>query len=287
VQAARAALAARVKQHPRLWRAAGKLDAVVRYWPHMRARPRQAIKFLLQDPEYTNYTYEIANRDELAEFLGTTLQVDPVRVAGYVAELEGDAVLREELARLLSGRPDRRNIPLYGRRVGWYALVRLARPRLIVEVGVHDGLGAAVLLEALYRNHAEGYPGRLIGVDLDPASGWLVPSRLRDGYELIVEHSAKALPKVVASREPVSLFIADGDHSEAGEYADYVAVQPGLARDAILLTDNARTCNALKRFAAANGRPFAFWAEQSVDHFWPGEGIGLSLPPNARETATP
>jgi predicted O-methyltransferase YrrM len=267
-----------VNRYPGLRRAHGKVDAIVRYWPHMLVRPREAISFLLTDPEYTNYTYEIANNEQLADFLAAELRTDPEVIRSYIRELERDVLLREELCRSLARRPDRRDVPLYGRRAGWYGLLRAVRPRLVVEVGVHDGLGSAVLLQALERNRSEGSDGRLIGVDMDRASGWLVPARLSVGYELLLERSSTALPEIVASGRPVGLFIADGDHSEAGEYADYEAVWTGLAADAILLTDNARSTGALRRFAAAHGRSFSFWAEQSIGHFWPGEGIGISLP---------
>jgi predicted O-methyltransferase YrrM len=276
-----ALLRERARKHASLRLAYGKLDALIRYFPMMRARPVAAVRFLLADPEADNYTYEIANRDELAAFLAKSLVQDVARIRGYITELDHDDDLRDELSRLLSKRRDRRHVPLYGRRLGWYALVRARRPRRAIEVGVHDGLGASVLLRALERNRAEGFDGDLIGIDLDPTAGWLVPERLRQYYALVIEHSQAALPRV-ATGPPINLFIADGAHSAAGETADYQAVLPGLAPDAVLISDQARRSDALAEFARKHGRSYAFWAEEAIGHFWPGEGIGLSLAAHGR-----
>jgi hypothetical protein len=36
-----------------------------------------------------------------------------------------------------------------GRRIGWYAFARATKPKLVVETGVHQGIGAVTLIRAL------------------------------------------------------------------------------------------------------------------------------------------
>src|SRR5579859_6935311 len=120
-----------------------KADAIVRYWPQVRARPADALRFVLADRECDNYTYDISNRGTLAAFLADGLNAEQREMELLIEELETDGELREALNARLRPRPDRRHVALYARRAGWYALVRHTRPRLVVEVGVHDGLGSS------------------------------------------------------------------------------------------------------------------------------------------------
>lgn len=239
----------------------------------MRAHPTDALRFLFLDREYDNYTYEISNRGEMEEFLARVISRDLGSVHAVVQEIEGDVGFRQELNNRLRGRWDRRHIAMYGRRAGWYALVRLCRPTLVVEIGVHDGLGSSVLLRALERNQN----GRLIGIDIDPTSGWLVPPSLRGRYHLVIADSADALPQL-ACQDPIDLLIVDGDHGYEHERAEYAAVEPALSAEAILVSDTSQHSSALRDFADEKGRRYTFWPERTVHHFFGGAGIGLSLP---------
>jgi hypothetical protein len=254
-----------------------KIWAVRNYTSGMLAHPLQAANFVLLDPELDNFTYDIANRDELCDFIAGTLNQDRDTVAGYIREIEDDASFRNELNAKLRMRRDRKSVALYGRRVGWYCIVRCMRSRVVIETGVHDGLGSSVLLQALYRNRAEGHEGQLFGIDINPKAGWLIPDRLRDHMTLLIEDSAVAVPRI-ASEQAVDLFIHDSDHSYAHELKEFQTVASGLAPAAIVLSDNSHVTTALKDFAAASGRSYAFWQEKPENHFYPGSGIGVSCP---------
>lgn len=256
-------------------RAYGKAWAIRTYGPRLMANPRLALRFLLLDPEVANYTYDIQNLDELAEFVSSALGCEKVDAQSWLRELEADEDLRADLSRLLRTRRDRKSRPMYGRRAGWYAVVRALKPALVIETGVADGLGSSVLLQALARNCAEGAPGRLIGIDVDPASGWLVPGRLREHFTLLIEDSKTALRRIVAS-ERIDVFIHDSDHHYAHELAEFQLIAPALAPNGVILTDNAHVTDALATFSSTADRRFSFWHERPRDHFYPGGGIGIS-----------
>ncbi len=243
----------------------------------MLAHPLEAMAFLLLDPELDNFTYDIANPDELCDFIADSFNVTRDTVAGYIRELEDDASFRNELNARLRGRRDRKPMALYGRRIGWYCITRCLQPRTVIETGVHDGLGSSVLLQALSRNQAEGLEGQLFGIDINPQAGWLIPDRLRDQMTLRIEDSALAVPRIARER-PVDLFIHDSDHRYAHELAEFQHVAAGLSSSAVVLSDNAHVTTALKDFSAAAGRTYAFWQERPAHHFYPGSGIGMSLP---------
>lgn len=255
-----------------------KAYVVSRYYPRVALRrPLAALQYILTDPEFANFTYEIGNIDELCDFLSGHLAAPLDLVQGYATELIQDIGLHRRLAVRLSQRKDRKPAPLYGRRIGWYCAVRILKPRLTIETGVSDGLGAAVLLRALQRNAEEGFPGRLVGIDIDPTSGWLLDAELRQGYELVIEDSKLALPRVLKGQQ-LDLFIHDSNHTYEHEMREYELIESALAPNAVLLSDNAHAVSTLEDYAARRGRPYYFFHEQPLRHFYPGAGIGLSLP---------
>lgn len=250
--------------------------AVRNYAPSMLAHPLQALAFVLLDPELDNYTYDLANLDELCDFFVSTLGLAHDTVARYIRELEDDSAFRSELSATLRSRTDRKPVAMYGRRVGWYCLIRSLRPRVIVETGVHDGLGSSVLLQAVQRNRTDGYEGHVIGIDINPKAGWLIPQRLRDHLTLVIEDSALAVPRI-AREYAIDLFIHDSDHRYSHELKEFQQAAHGLASGAVVLSDNSHVTTALQDFSAASGRRYAFWKERPKHHFYPGSGIGLSV----------
>src|SRR5262245_11569822 len=121
------------------------------------------LRWAFASKEHYNHTYHLhpVNRDYLASTVAVVTGLPLETVDGFVKELESDRGLSEMLrARALAG-PDRHNSdaePRYGCRLAWYALVRAARPKVVVETGVDRGLGTAVLAAAMKRNAEEGSP---------------------------------------------------------------------------------------------------------------------------------
>jgi len=107
----------------------------------------------------------------------------------------------------------------YGRRLGWYALVRALKPHTVVETGVDKGLGSCVLVDALLRKRAEGHPGRYVGTDINPQAGWLFQGPYREVGEIRYGDSLDSSLQQLEG--PVDLFINDFDHSAEYEQWEY------------------------------------------------------------------
>lgn len=128
--------------------------------------PVQSIfTWLASSNENTNFTYDLTllNLRYLASFLSVATRAPLAQIESYLEELLCDdelrAHIRERVLAVDGGRladPEAR----YGRRIGWYALVRACRPRVVVETGVDKGLGTCVIAAALRRNAEEGSAGR-------------------------------------------------------------------------------------------------------------------------------
>ncbi|MFN8160108.1 MAG: class I SAM-dependent methyltransferase [Solirubrobacterales bacterium] len=229
--------------------------------------------FLLTDPEVDNFTYDLCNTDELAAWLGGTFCVPGGLAARLIEEARSDRALRSRLEAAASSRPwSMKPHPQLGRRLGWYAIVRLVRPRRIIETGTHDGLGSLTVIAALERNAREhGTDGHLVSLDLDPHAGWMVGADPR--FSLIVGPITDTLGPALA--EPVDLFLHDSDHSYEHEYFELsLAAGAGVP---ILLSDNSHATTALRDLCAEKGGAYSFFRERPRNHFYPGGGIGAGI----------
>ena len=243
-----------------------------------RRSPRSAIRYILFDREFDNFTYDIANVADLAAFLASALGGDRAVHRIHLDELGRDAPLARLLRQRLSGKADRNRVMPFGRRLGWYAVARWLKPRLIVETGVHDGLGSIALLRALERNEQDGSPGELLSFEVDPSAGWLIPEALRSRHTIVVGNSLEQIPAAVSDRG-VTLFIHDSDHRREHEAAEFELIAPYLVPGAAVISDNSHSTTALAEFSQRHGLRYSFWREVPVRHFYPGAGIGLGVVP--------
>jgi len=265
-----------------------KIGHIRGYGVDFRRQPLTVAKYVLLDPELDNFTYELANEDELVRWVAEALEVPAHRIERYVAEVHAD----DELLRpaTLRRRWDHKRRMLYGRRLGWYALVRARRPEVVVETGIHDGMGSMLLLRALERNASEGHPGRLISVDISDRTGWLVPDRLHANWTRVIGATTEVLDAALAEIR-VDMLIHDSDHTYECERFEFDTALTHRAPELTLVSDNSHVTSALRDVAAELGVEYHFFAERPARHFYPGAGTGLAVlspdkPPGAGRPAT-
>lgn len=236
-------------------------------------------RWLVTSREHHNYTYDLTrlSREHLAWFVSVICDVPVKQVRDYLAEIEADDALRGHIERATAASARRgladRHVR-YARRIGWYAIVRATRPGHIVETGVDKGLGTCVLASALLRNTAEGHPGRVTSLDINPEAGYLARSEpWSQVVDLVIGDS---ITSIGALDRPVDIFLHDSDHSVAHERREFEAVEPKLAPGALLLTDNVTMTNVLAEHAERTGRRFLAYRETPARHWFPGDGIGAA-----------
>ena len=241
----------------------------------------QLCKWVVRSREIYNYTYHLTprNRFHLASFLSTATGASAETFAGYFRELEEDGGLKDHLRAATRASRERFQADdevRFGRRIGWYALVRHLKPRVILETGVDKGLGACVLTAALLRNEREGHPGQYLGTDINPRAGYLLSAPYDQVGRLLYGDSIESIRNLSG---PIDLYINDSDHSAGYEAREYQAIEPLLANEACIIGDNAHETDELRAFCHATGRAFCFFKEQPLDHWYPGAGIGLGFRP--------
>ena len=253
-----------------------RVSYVVRYhW--VRAKP--GFRWLFESRETSNFTYDLTRRNEehLAELLAVAVARPSSELVGFIRELHQDEAFKKAvIARVKEIGREGGYDPTakFGRRVGWYALVRAMKPKVVIETGVEKGLGAMVLCAALLRNAQEGNPGRYYGTDIDPAAGMLLVDPYGSMGSVLYGDSIASLKGLDTE---VDIFINDSDHSAAYEAREYLTIESKLSKRAVIIADNAHVTNELLDFSRSSGRHFLFFREEPAEHWYGGAGIGLSF----------
>jgi predicted O-methyltransferase YrrM len=240
--------------------------------------PLLAVRYFLLDRELDNFTYELTNEDELADLISKILSVPASLAMSHIDEIKADTAFDHAIQGALADRRDRNATMPLGRRLGWYAIARITRPQVVVETGVHDGLGSAVMLRALQRNASEGTSGSLVSFDVREDVGWIIPPELRSRHELHIG-DALALMTLALGDRPVDLFIHDSDHRYEHESAEFEVVRPLARPGAVLITDNAHGGTAFRDFCDRHGLPCHVFREKPKEHFYPGAAMGVTRTP--------
>jgi len=239
----------------------------------------RSTRWLFTSREHHNYTYNLTalNREHLVWYLAAVTDLPAKDLRGYLDEIEGDDALRRHILST-TAQAGRRGLAdrqvRYGRRIGWYALVRALKPKHVVETGIDKGLGSLVIASALLRNAAEDAPGRLTAMDINPEAGYLTKA---DPWASVIDVViGDSIGSIAGLQTPIDLFLHDSDHAVEHERNEFRTAEPKLADNAVLASDNAAVTDVLPKHAESTGRKFLFFAEEPDRHWFPGDGIGLA-----------
>lgn len=235
---------------------------------------REHFEYLLLDPEIDNFTYELANEDELVLWIAEQFGVARERVAELVIEARSNSSMYDRLRQATSRRLSMKTEPPLGRRLGWYVIVRLLQPTRVVETGIHDGLGSLVLLSALERNAQEGKEGSLVSFDIDATAGWIVGRHPR--WSRRIESTRTGLATAL-EEAPVQMFLHDSLHTYEHERFELECAAGQLPAGGLLVSDNSHGTSALHDVCVAHGFRYSYFAERPRAHFYRGAGIGLGV----------
>jgi len=239
---------------------------------------KEIFLWLLRSNETTNFTYDLIpiNKQYLVPFISVITGKDFNEIEKYIREVENDVELKNHITNYTKQSAElyRADLePKYGRRIGWYAVVRAKKPKIVIETGVDKGIGSCILTAALIKNNEEGYPGRYYGTDINSRAGYLLKGKYADFGEILYGDSIESLKKFNGQ---INIFINDSDHSPEYEWEEYQTIRNKLSDDAIILGDNTETNTKLLQFSRDEGRKFLYFQEKPLKHWYPGAGIGAS-----------
>lgn len=146
-----------------------------------------------------------------------------------------------------------------------YILIRLQRPKLVIETGVAHGASSLVILQALEDNKI----GELISIDKPggvedwvqkvpdgKVTGWLVPEELKHRHTLILGDSKRVLPEIVKSVSNIDVFLHDSLHTYDHMLFEYETVWDKISENGLLLTHNVYQSFAFYDFSRKVKREF-------------------------------
>lgn len=229
--------------------------------------------WLLKKSEFTNFNYDITslNKKHLAVFIATITNQSQKKVIGYFDELESDhyfnKYLKDTILKIPRGHELSENY-FFGRRLGWYALVRIFQPLVVVETGTDKGFGTLVLAQALKMNGK----GKVYTLDSDTFAGSLIDQDKWQNIKFLRGNSIELLGAI----NEIDFFIHDSNHNPDYEYSEYIAIENKLSKKSVILSDNAHSCESLLRWSNKQSRRYAFFKEESLNHWHSGDGIGIS-----------
>jgi hypothetical protein len=246
---------------------------------YLRPKLLEYAKWLEYSDEESNYTYSLANLHHLAGWADGVTGCGLETAEKYIFEILDDTelaslVMKAEVGPQSKERYQKFGASLFGRRIGWYAIARILKPRFIVETGVDRGLGTVILCRALQRNDSEGDKGIYLGTDINPAAGYLLSGPLVEYGHIAYGDSIETLKKLT---QPIDLFINDSDHSAEYEGREYQTITPLLHDKSIVLGDNSHATNEIFQFARHLNWSFLHYAELPKGHWYPGAGIGAAF----------
>ena len=241
---------------------------------HLGRNFKKSIPWLFKSKEFANFTYDLttANKEYLAWFVSEICGIPAKEVHGYFHELETNSQLDTYIKTGLATHRRGNEIDskaFFGRRIGWYAILRATKPSVVVETGTEKGLGSLVLAEALLKN---GF-GRLITIDMEPSSGLLIGTEYSGVIQRVIDDSLSAISNI----DQIDLFIHDSDHSAEHEAHEFDLLSTRLSDGGIVLSDNSHVTTELAKWSFRHGRRFIYFAEQPLNHWYPGAGIGVSM----------
>ena len=117
---------------------------------YLKPRLSELIQWAQRSRETSNFTYDLTdlNLAQLAGWVSMISNCTLQQANQWIQELRQDDALRQHLNTLTANSNSAITADLnmgYGRRLGWYALVRALKPQTVVETGVDKGLGSCVL----------------------------------------------------------------------------------------------------------------------------------------------
>lgn len=225
-------------------------------------RPRHLLKAIAHPREEFRafkYHYRRVPQDDFVSFLTGPAAA---RLEEIKADLSGKDDFHRRLREKMNEHSDGYGGQMTREASAVYALVRLLRPRVLVETGVADGFTTSHILQALEDNGE----GRLYSVDLPhyllPAGrepGWMIEAGLRSRWELRVGDAAAFLPPLLRELGSIDMFLHDSLHTYGHMMLEFREAWRHLEPGGLFLSHDVGQNEAFMDFMAEKNIPWRDW----------------------------
>ena len=142
-----------------------------------------------------------------------------------------------------------------------YLVTRAMAPSVAIETGIAYGVSSAYILAALHQAQGAVGGGRLVSIErsIDPAIGACVPDHLRNDWTVRTGDSLSVLPEVLATYDPIDLFVHDSWHGYSHMRREYELAWSHIRSGGVLCSHDILATNAFQRFVRAHSREIDLW----------------------------
>lgn len=130
-----------------------------------------------------------------------------------------------------------------------YAVVRAAKPEVVIETGTADGVSATFILAAFERNQ-RGFLYTVDAGDDQARIGQLIPASCRDRVKLLYGDSLSVFRGTLKDVKP-DLFLHDSNHKYAHMTAEFNWAFQNMPEGGIICSHDVLFSNAWKHFLSA------------------------------------
>ncbi len=238
----------------------------------------KTIKWSFNSRETSTYTYELSARNYkyLIHTISVVTKKSYSEIDGYFNEVLQNVELKNYVINKIKSSTVRYKKDLrcdFASRIGWYAIIRANKSRVVVENGVELGYTAVILCEAILKNQSEGFNGFYYGLDINSDAGYFVKTdRYNNIYKLIV---GDALDSISYFTEPIDFYFSDGFRTNEYELKEFDALSIKLAQNAIIVSNKLKLSDALADFSLLQKKQFVTFQEEPLNHWYPGSSIGI------------
>lgn len=228
-------------------------------------RPRHLLKALLHPTEEVQafkYHYGRVTAKEFVSFLARLTNEESDKLETIFKELENNHYFHDRLAEKLKMRKDGYGGQMTKEASALYALVRLLRPRVMVETGVADGVTSSYILQALHDNGE----GKLYSIDIPchmlppgKAPGWIVEDSLRERWELRIGKSEELLRPLLDELGSMDCFMHDSLHTYDHMSFEFKTAWPYLKPGGLFLSHDIGENSSFFHFAREKGIKWREW----------------------------
>ncbi|PKM98698.1 MAG: hypothetical protein CVU79_02245 [Elusimicrobia bacterium HGW-Elusimicrobia-3] len=226
-------------------------------------RPAHFLKALLhplEELEAFKYHYRRVSASEFVGFLAP--EASPAAVEEIRRQLSGHTAFKARLDSELKIHGDGYGGQMTREAPAIYSLVRLLKPRVVVETGVADGVTSSYILRALEDNGE----GKLYSIDLPSGllpvgrlPGWIVEEALRKRWDLRVGDAAELLPTLLKELGEIDMFLHDSLHTYGHMTLEYRAAWPRLKTGGLFLSHDVGQNKAFFDFMKERGIGWGQW----------------------------
>ncbi len=216
-------------------------------------RCRRFVKFYFERSSYSiRFQQKLTDKFELPDFSDREL------------EAKTDAIQEELTAKWNEAQDswNRTGIMDFSCSALLFQLMRTLKPRVVVETGVANGASSTFILWAMEANGVGALysidwseSGELSFVPQGKEIGWMVPDELRKRWHLEIGRSEEKLDPLLKQIGTIDIFLHDSDHSYETMMYEYKAAWPYLARNGLLLSDDAKMNIAFAEFTEDTESP--------------------------------